>query len=60
MRVYHFTETALPRCLENHAGKLARTLPEIGRLDSGDRQADLLHRYYDEWALAERLGLDVR
>ncbi len=57
MRVYHFSEQAYPDVWEGHPGTLRVSLPN-GRMDP-DRAADLLHRYYDEWLLADELGLDI-
>jgi alkanesulfonate monooxygenase SsuD/methylene tetrahydromethanopterin reductase-like flavin-dependent oxidoreductase (luciferase family) len=57
MRVYHFTEQPYPNAWTDHPGTLRVTLPNR-RLDPLTA-ADLLHRYYDEWALADELGFDV-
>jgi alkanesulfonate monooxygenase SsuD/methylene tetrahydromethanopterin reductase-like flavin-dependent oxidoreductase (luciferase family) len=57
MRVYHFTEQPYPDAWPHHAGSLRVTLPN--RLLDPAVAADLIHRYYDEWALADELGLDV-
>jgi alkanesulfonate monooxygenase SsuD/methylene tetrahydromethanopterin reductase-like flavin-dependent oxidoreductase (luciferase family) len=57
MRVYQFTEQPYPDAWENHAGTLRVTYPS-NRLDPA-RAADLFHRYYDEWMLADELGFDV-
>jgi len=57
VRVYHFTEQPYPDAWKEHAGSLRVTLPNR-RLDPVIA-ADLLNRYYDEWALADELGLDV-
>ncbi|HLH90939.1 MAG TPA: LLM class flavin-dependent oxidoreductase [Xanthobacteraceae bacterium] len=57
MRVYHFTEQAYPPAWENHPGTLRVTLPN--RLVDPKIASDLFHRYYDEWQLADELGLDV-
>ena len=57
MRVYQFTEQPYPDAWENHAGTLRVTYPN-NRLDPA-RAADLFHRYYDEWMLADELGFDV-
>lgn len=57
MRVYHFTEQAYPPAWENNPGTLRVTLPNR-RMDP-KIAGDLFHRYYDEWMLADELGLDV-
>ena len=57
MRVYHFSEQAYPEAWENHPGTLRVSLPNE-RMDPA-KAAALFHRYYDEWALADELGLDI-
>ena len=57
MRVYHFTEQAYPAAWENNPGTLRVTLPNR-RMDP-NIAGDLFHRYYDEWMLADELGLDI-
>ena len=57
MRVYHFTEQPYPDAWSDHAASLRVTMPNR-QLDPVIA-ADLLNRYYDEWALADELGLDV-
>ena len=57
MRVYHFTEQPYPDVWDAHEGTLRVTLPS-SRMDPRVA-ADLYHRYYDEWQLADELGLDV-
>ncbi len=57
MRVYYFTEQPYPDAWNDHQGTLRVTLPNR-RLDP-EIAADLFHRYYDEWMLADELGLDV-
>src|SRR5262249_55493978 len=57
MRVYYFTEQPYPDAWNDHQGTLRVTLPNR-RLDPVIA-ADLFHRYYDEWMLADELGLDV-
>lgn len=57
MRVYHFTEQPYPDVWDDHDGTLRVTLPS-SRIDP-HVAADLFHRYYDEWQLADELGLDI-
>ena len=57
MRVYHFTEQPYPEVWDQHEGTLRVSLPSQ-RLDPSVA-ADLYHRYYDEWQLADDLGLDI-
>ena len=57
MRIYYFTEQPYPDAWNDHQGTLRVTLPNR-RLDPAIA-ADLFHRYYDEWMLADELGLDV-
>jgi hypothetical protein len=57
MRVYQFTEQPYPDAWKDHKGSLRVNLPN----SKCDPQiaADLFHRYYDEWLLADELGLDI-
>jgi alkanesulfonate monooxygenase SsuD/methylene tetrahydromethanopterin reductase-like flavin-dependent oxidoreductase (luciferase family) len=57
MRVYHFTEQPYPPAWEDPNDYLRVNMPN-SRLDPAVA-ADLFHRYYDEWMLADELGLDV-
>ena len=57
MRVYQFTEQPYFPAWTDHAGSLRVNLPNA-RQDPAVA-ADLLHRYYDEWRLADELGLDI-
>jgi alkanesulfonate monooxygenase SsuD/methylene tetrahydromethanopterin reductase-like flavin-dependent oxidoreductase (luciferase family) len=57
MRVYQFTEQPYFPAWTDHAGSLRVNLPN-GKQDPAVA-ADLLHRYYDEWRLADELGLDI-
>ncbi len=57
MRVYHFTEQPYPDAWGDHDGTLRVALPSA-RIDP-HVAADLYHRYYDEWQLADELGLDI-
>jgi alkanesulfonate monooxygenase SsuD/methylene tetrahydromethanopterin reductase-like flavin-dependent oxidoreductase (luciferase family) len=57
MRVYHFTEQPYPNAWLEHEGSLRVNLPNR-KLDPRIA-ADLYHRYYDEWLLADELGLDI-
>jgi alkanesulfonate monooxygenase SsuD/methylene tetrahydromethanopterin reductase-like flavin-dependent oxidoreductase (luciferase family) len=57
MRVYHFTEQPYPDVWDAHEGTLRVSLPNA-RVDPA-RAADLYHRYYDEWQLADELGFDI-
>ncbi len=57
MRVYQFTEQPYFPAWTDHAGSLRVNLPN-GKQDPVVA-ADLLHRYYDEWRLADELGFDI-
>ena len=57
MRVFQFTEQPYPSVWNYHNGSLRVNLPNR-RLDP-KLAADLFHRYYDEWQLADELGLDI-
>jgi alkanesulfonate monooxygenase SsuD/methylene tetrahydromethanopterin reductase-like flavin-dependent oxidoreductase (luciferase family) len=57
MRVYHFTEQPYPAAWNDHEGSLRVNLPN--RKCDPAVAADLYHRYYDEWLLADELGMDI-
>jgi alkanesulfonate monooxygenase SsuD/methylene tetrahydromethanopterin reductase-like flavin-dependent oxidoreductase (luciferase family) len=57
MRVYQFTEQPYPPVWDDHDGSLRVNLPN--RKVDPKIAADLFHRYYDEWLLADELGLDI-
>ncbi len=57
MRVYQFTEQPYFPAWTDHAGSLRVNLPNAKQDPAV--AADLLHRYYDEWLLADELGLDI-
>jgi alkanesulfonate monooxygenase SsuD/methylene tetrahydromethanopterin reductase-like flavin-dependent oxidoreductase (luciferase family) len=57
MRVYHFTEHPYPQAWDDPHGYLRVDLPN--RALDPKIAADLYHRYYDEFLLADELGLDV-
>ena len=57
MRVYQFTEQPYPDAWTDHEGSLRVNLPNA-KMDP-KIAADLFHRYYDEWQLADDLGLDI-
>ena len=57
MRVFHFSEQPYPPAWDSHNGSLRVNLPS--HLLDPDIAADLFHRYYDEWELADDLGLDI-
>jgi alkanesulfonate monooxygenase SsuD/methylene tetrahydromethanopterin reductase-like flavin-dependent oxidoreductase (luciferase family) len=57
MRVFHFTEQPYPDAWDVGADSLRVTLPN--RLCDPHLAADLYHRYYDEWILADELGFDI-
>ena len=57
MRVYHFTEQPYPDAWKDHGGSLRVNLPNH-KCDPRIA-ADLLHRYYDEWLLADEIGYDI-
>jgi alkanesulfonate monooxygenase SsuD/methylene tetrahydromethanopterin reductase-like flavin-dependent oxidoreductase (luciferase family) len=57
MRVFQFTEQPYPDVWNDHNGSLRVNLPNR-KLDP-KIAADLFHRYYDEWQLADELGLDI-
>jgi alkanesulfonate monooxygenase SsuD/methylene tetrahydromethanopterin reductase-like flavin-dependent oxidoreductase (luciferase family) len=57
MKVYHFTEQPYPDAWTDHGGSLRVNLPN--RKCDPKIAADLFHRYYDEWMLADELGFDI-
>jgi alkanesulfonate monooxygenase SsuD/methylene tetrahydromethanopterin reductase-like flavin-dependent oxidoreductase (luciferase family) len=57
VHVYHFTEQAYYPAWEHHNGSLRINLPNS--LLDPKVAGDLLHRYYDEWKLADELGLSI-
>jgi alkanesulfonate monooxygenase SsuD/methylene tetrahydromethanopterin reductase-like flavin-dependent oxidoreductase (luciferase family) len=57
MRVYHFTEQPYFPAWNDHQGSLRVNLPNR-KLDPRIA-GDLLHRYYDEWRIADDLGFDI-
>jgi alkanesulfonate monooxygenase SsuD/methylene tetrahydromethanopterin reductase-like flavin-dependent oxidoreductase (luciferase family) len=57
MKVYHFTEQPYPDAWKDHGGSLRVNLPN--RKCDPAIAAGLLHRYYDEWLLADELGYDI-
>jgi alkanesulfonate monooxygenase SsuD/methylene tetrahydromethanopterin reductase-like flavin-dependent oxidoreductase (luciferase family) len=57
MRVYQFTEQPYFPAWTDHTGSLRVNLPNAKQDPAV--AADLLHRYYDEWRLADELGLDI-
>ena len=57
MRVFHFTEQPYSPAWKDHGGALRITIPNK-RLDP-QLAGDLLHRYYDEWQLADELGFEI-
>jgi alkanesulfonate monooxygenase SsuD/methylene tetrahydromethanopterin reductase-like flavin-dependent oxidoreductase (luciferase family) len=57
MRVYHFTEQPYPPAWNDHGGSLRVNLPN--RKCDPKLAADLYHRFYDEWLLADELGFDI-
>jgi alkanesulfonate monooxygenase SsuD/methylene tetrahydromethanopterin reductase-like flavin-dependent oxidoreductase (luciferase family) len=57
MRVYHFTEQPYPDAWKDHGGSLRVNLPN--RKCDPAIAADLYHRFYDEWLLADELGFDI-
>ena len=57
MRVFHFTEQPYFPAWNDHEGSLRVVLPN--RKCDPARAADLYHRYYDEWQLADELGFDI-
>ncbi len=57
MRVYHFTEQPYYPAWDQHEGSLRINLPNA-KIDPR-LAGDLLHRYYDEFLLADELGYDI-
>lgn len=57
MRVYHFTEQPYPEAWNDHGGSLRVNLPN--RKCDPKIAADLYHRFYDEWLIADELGFDI-
>ena len=57
MRVYHFTEHPYPQAWDDPHGYLRVDLPN--RALDPKIAADLYHRYFDEFLLADELGIDV-
>ena len=57
MKVYHFTEQAYFPAWNDHSGSLRVNLPN-SKCDPRIA-ADLFHRYYDEWQVADELGLNI-
>jgi len=57
MRVYQFTEQPYYPAWNDHAGSLRVNL--LNRKCDPRIAADLFHRYYDEWQIADELGLDI-
>lgn len=57
MRVFHMSEQAYPDAWDKHQGSLRVNLPN--RICDPNKAADLFHRYYDEWLLADELGYDI-
>src|ERR1041385_9465032 len=57
MRVYQFTEQPYYPTWNDHSGSLRVNL--LNRKCDPHVAADLFHRYYDEWQLADELGLDI-
>jgi alkanesulfonate monooxygenase SsuD/methylene tetrahydromethanopterin reductase-like flavin-dependent oxidoreductase (luciferase family) len=57
MRVYHMTEQSFWPAWAQHTGSLRVNLPN--QLCEPEMASALLHRYYDDWLLADKLGLDI-
>lgn len=57
MRVYHFTEQPYPAAWRPEFTSLRVNLPN--RLCEPELAAAQLHRYEDEWQLADELGFDI-
>ena len=57
MRVYHFTEQPYPDAWDLGEETLRVTYPNA--CVDPVVAADLYHRYFDEWILADELGLDI-
>lgn len=57
MRIYHMTEQSYSPAWNNHNGSLRVNLPN--QVCEPEVAHDLFHRYYDDWVLADQLGLDI-
>jgi alkanesulfonate monooxygenase SsuD/methylene tetrahydromethanopterin reductase-like flavin-dependent oxidoreductase (luciferase family) len=57
MRVFHMSEQAYPDAWDKHQGSLRVNLPSSAC--DPKVAADLFHRYYDEWLIADDLGFDI-
>src|ERR1700739_1301031 len=57
MRVYQFTEQPYYPTWNDHSGSLRVNL--LNRKCDPHVAADLYHRFYDEWLLADELGFDI-
>ena len=57
MRVYHFSEHPYPPAWDDPHGYLRVNLPN--RAVDPKTAADLFHRYWDEYLIADELGLDL-
>lgn len=57
MRVFHMTEQSYSPAWDKHQGSLRVNMPN--QMCDPEIAADLFHRYYDDWILADRLGLDI-
>ena len=57
MRAYHMTEQPYPEAFETKPQTLRVNLPR--EVCDPRIAADRFHRYYDEWMLADELGLDL-
>jgi alkanesulfonate monooxygenase SsuD/methylene tetrahydromethanopterin reductase-like flavin-dependent oxidoreductase (luciferase family) len=57
MRVFHMTEQSYWPAWDKHQGSLRVNLPNA--MCDPEVAHDLLHRYYDDWVLADKLGLDI-
>ncbi len=57
MRIYHMTEQSYAPAWDKHQGSLRVNLPNA--LCEPEVASALFHRYYDDWMLADRLGLDI-
>ena len=57
MRVYQFTEQPYYPAWTEHTGSLRINL--LNRKCDPKIASELLHRYYDEWQVADELGLDI-
>ena len=56
MKVYQFTEQPYYPAWTEHSGSLRVNL--LNRKCDPHIAADLFHRYYDEWQLADELGAE--